>query len=127
MTEEEKKPVKDDFKESRRFPRMMVSVDIEYNVLKKESSEREKAVTRDISAGGICLIVYEKVDIGSILDLKIHFDDTSEPLDVRGKVVWSSHFTVGPDGRDRYDLGIEFTEVADADREKISQYLFKLK
>lgn len=112
--------------DKRNFPRLSAAVEVEYTLLKDVPGEK-KTYTKNISAGGICLIVYEKMEPGSILSLKVHLPDVQRPIEIRGKVVWMSHFTIGSDQRDRYDLGIEFTEVAESVRQKISQYLFKLK
>ena len=111
--------------ERRRFPRLIASVDVEYSILRKGTLQ-EQAVTKNISAGGICLIVYEKIEPGTFLALKILLSSINYIIEAKAKVIWSSYFTVGPDGRDRYDLGIEFVEINESDRQKISQYVFKL-
>ena len=113
-------------KERRQFPRLNSSADVEYTILKKGMLPGEKTATKNISAGGICLIVYEKIGLGSLLALSIHFIDIDYVLEAKGRVIWSSSFTVGSDGRERYDLGIEFTEMDESDRQKISQYIFRL-
>jgi len=113
--------------ERRRFPRLDTSVDIEYGIFKKESLQEGKAVTKNISAGGICLIVYEKIEIGTILDIRSNLKDINYIIKARGKIVWSSNFTVMPGNIARYDLGIEFVEIKEDDRQKLSQYVLNLK
>lgn len=112
--------------DKRNFPRLSASVEVEY-ILLEGVSDGKQTFTRNISAGGICLIVYEKIEPGSILSLKLYLPDVKKTIQAQGKVVWSSHFTIGSDQRDRYDLGIEFTEIDDSVRDEISKYLFKLK
>ena len=126
MQDNGKKSLNGSFVERRRFPRLNVSVDIEYSILKKESLHGNESITKNISAGGICLIVYEDVKVGSLLDLKINISEINYSINVKGKVIWSSSFSIGSDQRDRYDLGIEFTDINETDRQKISQYVFKL-
>ena len=113
--------------EKRRFPRLNTSVNIEYAILKKESLQGRKAVAKNISARGICLIVYEKIEIGTILDIRFNLKDINYTIEARGKVVWSRYLTVMPDNIVRYDLGIEFVEIKEADQQKLSQYVLNLK
>jgi len=112
--------------DKRNFPRLVASVGVEYTLL-KDASDKKKTYTKNISAGGICLIVYEKIEPGSILAWKLRLPDVKRAIEAQGKVVWMSHFIIGSDQRDRYDLGIEFTEIAESARQKIFQYVFKLK
>ena len=126
MAEDTNKFIEGISTERRQFPRLAATVDIGYNILDKKQAE-EKTVTKNISSGGICLIVYEKIPIGTPLALSLHISDINCTIKAKGKVIWSSYFTVGQDKRERYDLGIEFTEIAESDRQKISQYVFRLK
>lgn len=112
--------------ERRLFPRLSASVDIQYNVVARVTPSGENSVSKNISAGGICLIVYEKIEPGSILDLKFSIPEDNRCIEAKGRVIWSEHFTVGTDAADKYDVGIEFTEVSQDDRQKISQYVFRL-
>ena len=126
MANDERKIINGVPEERRRFPRLAASVDVNYSVVKKTSAA-ESSEAKNISAGGICLIVYQKLKIGTVLDLKIFISDINQTVTAQGKVIWSSHFTVGHDSRDRYDVGIEFIEIDQAARRKISEYVFKLK
>ncbi|NQS99516.1 MAG: PilZ domain-containing protein [Candidatus Omnitrophica bacterium] len=112
--------------ERRHFPRLVAAVDVEYKVLPEGARPQTETVTKNIGAGGICLIVYEKVEVGRILNLKLHLPDTNLVVQAKGKVLWSSYFTMERDARDRYDLGIEFTEISESDQQKLSLYIFKL-
>ena len=126
MAKERKSFENDPRTEKRQFPRLNVSVDVEYKILEKELSPEKVTFTRNIGAGGICLIVYEKIAIGSILALRINLKDANCVIETKGRVVWSEYFTMSADSRDRYDLGIEFMDINESDRQKISQYVFKL-
>ncbi len=110
--------------ERRDFPRLTVSVDIEYLILNEIKAQQ--SLSKNISAGGICLIVYEKIAIGSILLLKFRFPNDNQEVQAKGRVVWSSYFTIGADRKDRYDLGIEFTDIGADVKEKLAQHIFKL-
>jgi c-di-GMP-binding flagellar brake protein YcgR len=115
-----------EMEDKRNFPRLSASVEVGYTLL-KDAADKKTTYTKNISAGGICLIVYEKIEPGSILALKLQLPDVQKTIEVQGKVVWTSHFTIDSDQRDRYDLGIEFNEIDESLRQRISQYVFKLK
>ena len=127
MAMDKEKSENNDNVEKRRFPRLNTSVDIEYGIFKKESLQEGKAVTKNISAGGICFVVCEKIEIDTILDIKFNLKDINYTIKARGKVVRSSCFTAISDNIARYDLGVEFIEIRDADRQKLSQYVLNVK
>jgi c-di-GMP-binding flagellar brake protein YcgR len=97
MIAEKKEPVKGNSPERRVFPRLNASVDVEYNVLEKKGEKRRRSASKNISVSGICLIVYEKIDVGNVLALKIHLTDVNYIIEVEGRVVWSTHFTMDSD------------------------------
>jgi c-di-GMP-binding flagellar brake protein YcgR len=111
--------------ERRRYPRLDASVAIEYSIIGR-APLKETAFTKNIGAGGICLIVYEKIEVNTILSLKINLCDNSDIIEIKGNVVWLSEFSLDPDKKKRWDIGIEFTEINEEDRKRISKYLFRL-
>lgn len=111
-------------KEKRRYPRLNINVNVEYSVL--ETSESVAGNTKNISAGGICLIVYEDIKPGTILKLQIYLPDNHNPIQATGKVVWRSKVEVVADKRVRFDTGIEFLDIKDSDRNIIAQHIFSL-
>ena len=112
--------------ERRRFPRLNISANVEYAILDKLPLAEKKTLTKNISAGGICLIVYEKIELGTVLDLKIQLEDINYTIKTKGRAVWSSYFTLTSDSRPRYDLGIEFIDIEQSDRQKLSQHILTL-
>lgn len=110
--------------ERRRFPRLAVSLIVDYSVSKTASIAR--AQTRDISAGGICLVVYEDIKAGTVLELKIYLPDNASPIAAKGKVIWKTEFSFSSDSKSRFDMGIEFSEIGESDRQKISLYISSL-
>ena len=112
----------DDFKEKRKFSRLNLSVLVDYKIVHKDSSESGN--TKNISAGGICLIVYEDIEIGSQLKLNIYLPEQDFPLLAEGRVVWKDDFIVGDDNRIRFEVGIEFIKIDERDRQVIANYVF---
>ena len=109
----------------RQFPRLATTVDVQYNLI-KEYAPKTEVLAKNIGTGGICLIVYEKVLPGSLLDLQIHISDINHKIQAKGKVIWVNPFSVGREEQERYDVGIEFVEIAEADKKQLSEYVFRL-
>lgn len=113
------------FEERRKFPRLNLAVDIEYSLLQKETSLKIEGLSKNISSGGICLIVYEKVKIGDSLSLMINLPEGERPIQVQGIVKWIGEFIQSSDNKNSWDVGIEFVGINEADREKLSKYVFR--
>lgn len=110
--------------ERRKFPRLNFRVDFEYNILNKTGFKDERAETKNISTGGICIILLNKVEIGDKLKLKFYLPGVNTPIMTVGRVVWTQEFTVGTiDNSTAYDVGIEFIEISEDDRQKVNQYI----
>ena len=109
--------------ERRKFPRLNAVVNVEYSII-GEGPLKYTESTKNIGAGGICLIVYEEIKINTLLSLKFFLPDSNEPIQAKGRVVWKGEFSISSDQIRRYDLGIEFVEIGEEDRERISKYVF---
>ncbi|MFH0790852.1 MAG: PilZ domain-containing protein [Candidatus Omnitrophota bacterium] len=110
--------------ERRNFPRLNFRVDFKYNILNKTRFKDEPAETKNLSEGGICIILLKKVDIGDKLNLKFYLPETNTAIKTTGRVVWTQEFTIGTiDTSTAYDVGIEFTDISQEDRHKINQYI----
>ena len=109
--------------ERRRYPRLKGAT-VEYVAIGK-ASPKEISFTEDISAVGIRILASENIEIDTILLLKIYLPHYSDPIKVKGEVVWTrqSRF-LRREGRKalHYDIGIEFIEINDDDQLKICQY-----
>jgi len=107
--------------EKRKFPRLPFNVKVKYEVLKVSPLRVEENLSKNVSAGGICLVVSEKIDIGALLRLKLSLKGEVNFNIVKGKVVWVEEFSVND--YKAYDCGIEFVDVGPEDQENISRYL----
>jgi c-di-GMP-binding flagellar brake protein YcgR len=111
--------------ERRKFPRLNMAVDIEYSFLQKDSSLMMEVQSKNISSGGICLIVYEEVKVGDSLDLVINLPEGELPIRVKGVVKWIGEFILSAGNRNSWDVGVEFIGINEAEREKLSRYVFR--
>lgn len=122
MDEDIKKDIDNNKVERRKFPRVKNFIDVYYDVsLGNESIMAEKIDSKDTSLGGIRLIVYTPIKIGSILDLKFKLLENDPTIKIKGKVVWSNAFKIGSDDIMNYEIGIKFIEMSESDKENISK------
>jgi c-di-GMP-binding flagellar brake protein YcgR len=110
--------------DKRQFLRLNVLVDVTYK--KKDFAGKEKlSLSKNISEGGICLIVYEPINEADVLELQIFLPDTKKPINVLGRVAWIKNFSIGDTvAGQRSDVGIEFLKIAKKDRKEIEKYVF---
>ena len=107
--------------EKRKFPRLPLTVKVKYEVLKVSPLREEENQSKNVSAGGICLVLREKINIGALLRLKLSLQGEVNFIIVKGKVVWVEEFSVND--YKAYDCGIEFVDVGPQNQEDISRYL----
>lgn len=83
------------------------------------------AHTENISAGGVRVIMEERMEMGSTVGLEIHLNE--KLISCKGKIVWvvdkKSHFKKNVC---YYDTGIEFCEITDQDRFYINSAIEKI-
>lgn len=110
-------------KEKRRFVRLDINVNIKWS---KDLTETEKTGgSKNISGGGICLMTEEKgLEVGD--RLKLEFELPNEKvIKAKGKVAWIEKFEImNKDYGKKYDVGIEFSDIAEKDREEIKKFIF---
>ena len=112
--------------EKRRFLRLNSTVEIQYTILGKELQEDVKTKTKNISAGGLCIIAHESLEKDYILGISIYLPGEALPITAKGRVVWIKPFQIGKEEQ-HYDVGVEFTEIDTEDRKKIDQFVFSFK
>lgn len=115
--------------EKRNFPRLLLNVKVEYNVFKDSPRGAGETRSKNVSAGGICLTIPEKIDIDAGLRLKLSLQGEDDFIIVTGKVVWVQGFSITQTIFNHtshykdYDCGIEFVDVDPQHQKKISRYL----
>jgi len=111
--------------ERRKFVRLNLLVDVVYH--KRPSTQKEKlSLSKNISGGGICLIVYEELKKSQLLELEIYLPEEETPIKALGKVAWVNEFVIGDASKGiRYDVGIEFVEIKGEDLGQVNKYVFE--
>jgi len=110
----------------RYFFRFKCVRDVEYRIfahsetMEEERGDFKEGITKDISGGGICLCTDIKPEIGWYVEgrLKIH-----QAIPFIGQVV--RVINVHDHGKYNYEVGIEFVEITNMNRERIISYIFE--
>ncbi len=90
---------------------------IQYDDQGSSSLEWNIVAVKNLSAGGIKINYYkERLEIGSLLDLKIEFIKSTPTISCIGRVVRIEDAHVNA----MFRMGVEFTEIDDKDREIIN-------
>ena len=115
----------DPYAEKRQFVRLNVLTDVTYAKVASPQDEG-LSISKNISMGGICLIVYEKLNVGDVVLLNIVLPDNLASIPSHGRVVWIREFIIGdPVKGKRYDSGIEFLDISEENRNRINKYVFR--
>ena len=106
----------------RKFPRADYKCLI--NIKRRGVSKSISAHTENIGAGGICVIIKERLDLFQDIAITLFLDDEKNPVKCSGQVVWV--VKKRPEGQEAgcsYDTGIEFVKICEKSRERISKII----
>ncbi len=108
--------------EKRRFPRFEIAVGVRWAGIFPDTrlgKVEEADMTKNISEGGICLIVEDKLVVGDRLQLKIELPG-GKVVNAVGRTVWRDSVDVSL-GKDKksHRVGIEFLNIPSQHREEI--------
>ena len=110
--------------ERRKFPRLKFVVGVDYKIVKENHFTSTATQSKDIAAGGVCIVVLDKLEVGSSLSLKFSLPDSAKPISAIGRIAWLEEFSVGSSHNSKaYDAGVEFIDIEDEDKQKISQFV----
>lgn len=113
-------------KEERLYERLNLPIKVNYEVITRPS-EMKKATSRNISGGGICLSLAERLLPTTRLNITVVIPKPkSENYCIKAKVVWSRKVEVsGKEGLlDYYDTGVQFLESRPIVIGKIVSYFY---
>ena len=109
--------------DKRKYPRLNWSVIIHWEKSSGETDEvPNTGSTKDISAGGIRLILKEGVEIGDVLELDLELGG-GRNIHVKGRVAWIEKFKIsGWQEETGYEGGVEFLDLDDATRQELARF-----
>jgi len=78
--------------------------------------------TENIGAGGVRVIIEEKIDISSLVGLEVYLPKNA--ISCKGRIVWVvEKMSAYRDGFVFYDTGIEFYDIQPADKRVINSFV----
>ena len=107
--------------ERRQYPRFPSSLLTDYNIGSEPINSI--GVTKNISLGGICLNVYQRIKVGATLKLGIYLPDIAEPVAAIGKLVWTRE-TLGREYP--FEAGIKFELFSPSFQTNIQNYINRI-
>lgn len=103
--------------DKRKSPRFLFNASI--GLQKKEGGFLSGSLSNDLSIGGIRIRVGEFLPLQSVIHLKLHLNNPTRELNVRGKVVWVREVPHS----DMFDVGVAFIEEGYHDP-SIGQFIY---
>lgn len=79
----------------------------------KTLSKKYSALSRNVSAEGLCFIARRKLKKGDYLNLEIYLPSATEPVRMTGEVRWSRTAEDGGKEKDAYQTGVLLKTVED--------------
>jgi c-di-GMP-binding flagellar brake protein YcgR len=108
----------------RKFPRLSINVEVKYKILDISSPTTPRTRTRNISEGGLSIMILEKVRVGTLLSLNIALPDADQPIIATGRVLWIEEFTIySTEAYTFYECGVEYVNILSQDQENICHYV----
>ena len=105
-------------KEQRRTPR--VSTRLTALVTARANDKVYRALTADVGAGGLRVVLDDPLERGTVLELDIKLPDRSEPIVCQGVVIWGRPVAEGHG--QAVDTGIQFISIEPKDRTALVHY-----
>jgi uncharacterized protein (TIGR02266 family) len=99
--------------ERRAAPRFEVQAVVDVTA-PASTTERHRVV--NVSVGGVCLRTAQIEDIGTEIEMAIHFPDLGASIEVRGRVAWCNR-------QDPTDMGVRFIGLDDERRATLRRYI----
>ena len=104
----------------RRLPRLPFNVQVECN-LADQPGDGITAQSRNISCGGICVVLLEKHDVGAAVELRLAMPNSGTRLTIHGRVARSEEYTIADEKS--YDTGIEFVDLNEDSRMTFDRFI----
>jgi len=113
-------------KENREFARLDLNVKVDWKKISETSEPKQEFSdkSKNISAGGLCLVVYEKLNIGEKVQIELELP-SKKVIQAEGIVVWISEYEIsGREEETIYDIGVEFVKISKKERDEINKFVF---
>ncbi|GAF92948.1 unnamed protein product, partial [marine sediment metagenome] len=82
-------------RERRKFPRIEKEIIVRYKILSTPEKQLDAKI-KNISAGGVCLVTREKMELETVVAMEIKFPQARKPIVTTARVIWCSESKLGP-------------------------------
>ncbi len=105
--------------EQRAFPR----IDVEVTPIELGTHEGPtfKGVAKNISSGGICVIIEPSLAMGANVFIGFSIPNQDLPVKCSGEVVWCGDYVAV--SSKMHVLGVKFNEISEEDRSRIDAFI----
>ena len=112
------------FQERRKYVRLKAVVEVKYTVIGKPGEIN--VFSKDVSAGGLCIIAEEELAPDTPLELEVKVPDLKDSIRALGRVVWQTKFEAANEQtKVFFNTGVEFTGISDFDRFNLNRYVIE--
>lgn len=111
--------LKDDFPERRQQPRVNTTMSVQYRGIRQADDSVVNAISRDVSNGGVRLMVNEFISVFTRLVLDIALPSAPKPVRVVSKVAWIRKRPYG----EQYEVGAQFMDMSEEDKKGIFDFV----
>ncbi|MDZ4384759.1 MAG: PilZ domain-containing protein, partial [Nitrospirota bacterium] len=103
----------------RRFPRIDITLPVEYNVVETEEEKVKAVIAQNISTGGLLLVLPEFQPVSTCLRVRLYLG--TRDIDAGVRVAWTEILT----GREKNEFlcGVFFTDIVAGDLEFIREFI----
>ncbi len=109
-------------KENRKFIRLRAPIGVVYRLLKRQKRAKQiPTLLKDISGGGVRIMVKEELKVGDLLDLEIQIPHLEIPVHAIGEVVWYNNLR--DDDREHGESGVRFRDIEPEELHSILEYV----
>lgn len=105
--------------ERRQYPRASTAMPVQYRGIRQASDAVVGTIARDISGGGVRLVVNEFISVFTRLVVEVSIPPTPKPIRATSKVVWVRKRPYG----EQYEVGMEFVDITEEDKRNISNFV----
>jgi c-di-GMP-binding flagellar brake protein YcgR len=111
--------------ERRRTVRLEIPLSVKYTALPPHN-HNSNSITRNISKGGIQMLIYEKLNVGDVISLKLNLDSQSQPISGRGEIAWLKDASpeAGATEKRSFIAGIKFIDLKPKDEERLNSFIY---
>ncbi len=108
-------------RENRKFIRLKAPIGVVYKLCKGKNRKETLSFIRDISGGGLRMLVKEDLREGDLLDIQLQIPHLEEPIQAIGEVIWFAS-SEERDGRSR-EAGVRFRDIPPGGLHQVLEYV----